>query len=132
MAKILPVSVATAVLALWLALGAPAPVEGIWEGRLHGVKAVTLTVRENGQTIEGSIVFYIVRDNGSGRHDGEATAALALAKVTWDGRILRFSVTPPEGESRQFEMKLTGERSAELKRVETITEPELTLAMARQ
>ena len=107
----------TCALALCFVKAAASPVAGLWEGAQNGRKAVTLDVRETDGILGGAVVFYILRDNGSGEHDGDATPALPLVGTTWDGRTLRFSVEVEGGGHPTFEMTLTAAGDAEFKRL---------------
>src|ERR1035441_7216003 len=76
---------------LCLALPATAaapPVVGTWEGMDDGVKAATLTVREDGGVLGGSAIFYIVHDEGSGAHTGAALPPMPMVGAAWDGAVL--------------------------------------------
>ena len=96
-------------------LGAAAPVQGVWEGREGGAKAITLNVHDRGDRIEGTAVFYVLHDGGSGTHSGSASPEIPLSDPKWDGSTLRFAIHGPHGESGVFEMSLTGERTAEIR-----------------
>ena len=54
-----------------------------------------------------------------------------MIEPRWDGKLLKFSVLTPDGRSIAFEMRLTGEGTAELRRPEQDDTPELTMAMKR-
>ena len=103
-------------LAMCLVQAANPPIEGTWEGSRDGVKAATLTVRQTGGILGGSVIFYIIRDNGDGSQNGQALPEQPISAVEWDGRTLRFSVVRPDGVAIPFEMRVTGQGRAELRR----------------
>src|ERR1039458_3955709 len=55
------------VAALIAAMEKPAAIEGKWEGGMNGLKAVTVTVHETKGRMEGSVIFYVTRDDGQGK-----------------------------------------------------------------
>jgi hypothetical protein len=120
------------VLTLCLAMATDAPVTGIWEGDLQGVKAVTLKLQEADGKVGGTEVFYIVKDGGSGKHNGSASPKLPLVNARWDGEKLRFGVVNQNGETILFEMKIAGEGSADLTVVDSDGKPQRTVAIRRQ
>jgi hypothetical protein len=95
-------------LSLCLIRAAASPVAGTWEAADEGHKAVTVNIRETDGILGGTVVFYIIRDNGNGEHNGDATKPLAMHGVAWDGRVLRFSIDPPGGASLSCALTLTG------------------------
>ena len=101
-------------LAMVFLLGAPTPVAGVWQGEAHGTKAITLRVRDTGDHVAGTAVFYILQDEGTGEHNGSASGEIAMTDPAWDGHVLRFSIHGPHGESGALAMKLTGANVAEL------------------
>jgi len=66
--------------------------------------------------LTGSATFYILRDNGDGTRNGAALPAVALTAVEWDGTTLRFSVPQSDDAAVPFELRLTGQGRAELRR----------------
>jgi len=118
MRGMLPVCLVTGAVALFLAAGMPLPVEGVWEGRLEGLKAATLAVHAVKGKLQGSVVFYLVlRDGGTARIASQAE--VAMKNPRWDGRTLRFLVDGPRGEASgpgvAFEMTVTGVNRTDLK-----------------
>ena len=107
------VCVWTAALAFCVAMST-APVAGTWEGSVEGAKAVTLKVLDRDGKPGGSAIFYIMRDEGSGKHIGAASPETPIEDARWDGKVLSFSVHNPEGETIRFAMTLTGEDAAQL------------------
>lgn len=126
MRKTLEVGFATIILALCLTKAAGAPIEGTWEGKMDGRKALTLRVVENSGHLEGHVIFYVVDkkfSDADARVVGQSERDLTNAK--WDGKMLRFSFQDPDA---AFEMTVTGPNTAALKRLK----PELTIPMQRQ
>ena len=126
MRKTLEVGFATIILALCLTKAAGAPIEGTWEGKLDGRKAVTLKVVESSGHLEGHVIFYVLDKKFSDADAhvvGQSERDLSDAK--WDGKVLRFSFQDLEV---AFEMTVTGPNTAVLKRLK----PELTISMYRQ
>jgi hypothetical protein len=120
------------VLALGLAMATDGPITGTWEGDLHGVKAVTLKLETTGTKVGGTAVFYIVKDEVSGAHNGSASPAMPLLNTGWDGGKLRFTVENQSGESVLFEMRITGEESADLTVLDPQGDPRRTLPIRRK
>ena len=119
------------VAALIAAMEKPAAIEGKWEGGMNGLKAVTVTVHETKGRMEGSVIFYVTRDDGQGmRVVGQDERK--MLETQWDGKTLRFAVGAPDFDpdtpSVRFTMTITGDKKAELKR---LGEDELTLALVR-
>jgi hypothetical protein len=114
-------------MALCLVKAAASPITGTWEGMKNGVKAATITVRENDGILSGSVIFYIIiRDEGSGTHNGSAQPAMPMVGTQWDGKVLRFSVNQVA-----FELRVTGEGQAEMRRLAQNGMPEESVKMAR-
>ena len=118
--------------ALLAAVQKPAAIEGKWEGEMKGLKTVTLTVHENKGRMEGSVIFYVTRND-----DGQGLQIVGqderkMLETHWDGKTLRFAVGAPDFDpdapGAQFAMTMTGDKKAELKRV---GKGETTLALAR-
>ena len=93
---------------------AESPVAGTWQGKLDGVPAVTLTVKEDGAAWSGTIVFYKILDDGSGpRVAGKDTSVLVGPKL--EGKVLSFQVKGQNDTLLGFQMELTGNGEGELK-----------------
>jgi hypothetical protein len=106
-------------------------IAGVWEGELHGLRAVTLTVHQEGAELSGNVVFYILKDEGSGWHVGAPSAPLPLLNPKWDGKLLRFSVSHGDW-LVPFEMRITGPGAAEFRRLAAHGEPEERVELRRQ
>jgi hypothetical protein len=105
--------------ALFAAVQKPAAIEGKWEGEMNGLKAVTITVHESKGQMEGSVIFYVTRDDGQGmRVVGQDERK--MLETQWDGKTLRFAVGAPDFDPDapgvRFTMTITGDKKAELKR----------------
>jgi hypothetical protein len=118
--------------ALIAAMQNPAAIEGKWEGEVNGLKAITLTVHVTKGQMEGSVIFYVTRDD-----DGQGKRVVGqderkMLETHWDGKTLRFAVGAPDFEPDtpgvRFTMTVTGDKKAELK---ILGEHEQTLALAR-
>jgi hypothetical protein len=99
----------------------PAAIEGNWEGQRNGLKTVTISVHENKGRMEGSVIFYVTRDD-----DGQGSQIVGqderkMLETQWDGKVLQFAVGAPDfdpgGPGAQFAMTMTGDKKAELKRL---------------
>ncbi|MGA2194265.1 MAG: hypothetical protein ABSH40_03265 [Bryobacteraceae bacterium] len=117
--------------ALFAAIEKPA-IEGNWEGESNGLKAVAITVHENKGQMEGSVIFYVMRND-----DGQSKRIVGqderkMLETHWDGKTLRFAVGAPDFEPGapgvRFAMTITGDKKAELKR---LAEDGQTLALVR-
>lgn len=132
MKRMLHVCLLAGAFPLLAAIANASPIEGTWEGDLHGVKAITLTVHETGGHMGGNIVFYVLRDEGSGWHTGSPSPAIALQAVQWDGARLRFTVQGSNGRPVTLEMRLNGANTAEVNRKPTADMPALTVTLRRR
>lgn len=89
-------------------------VVGVWLGRMDELPAVDLTIREDGGSLAGTVVFYRVIDEGDGpKVTGKAE--LALIDPRFDGSTLVFSFKRKDGVVLKAEMKLEGNDDAVLK-----------------
>jgi hypothetical protein len=107
--------------------GTESPVAGTWQGRLHGLPAVTLSVKEDGQKLSGTVLFYLLRYNGhSWTVDTKHSLTLSIIDPKLKGQILFFKVShreahPPRTLSDPpvpFQLRLTGKNEAELERMD--------------
>jgi len=93
---------------------ADSPLAGTWQGKLDGVPAVTLTVKQDGPAWSGTIVFYKIVDEGSGPQvAGKDTSVLVDPKL--EGKSLSFQVKDPNDALIGFQLELTGDGKGELK-----------------
>jgi hypothetical protein len=135
MRRSLHVCLMAMVVALFLAKAAASPVVGTWEGMRDGVKAATIAVKESDGILGGSAIFYIIRDEGSGTHNGAPTPPLTMVGTQWDGKVLSFSVNNGlkngAGKTIAFELRVTGADTGELRRPAQNGEPEIRVPMMR-
>ncbi|MBI3696870.1 MAG: alpha/beta hydrolase [Acidobacteria bacterium] len=110
---------------------AAGPVDGTWEGQMHGQPGATLNIQSQGGELSGTVVFYMFRDDGGGpRVTGKTELPLVDPKL--EGGVLRFKVKHHDhGGAVSFEMRLTGENEAVLKRL-TENEGPNNLKMVRK
>jgi hypothetical protein len=107
------------------AVAADSPVAGTWRGKMYDLPAITLTVKDDGGKLSGTIVFYFLHRNTE--HDPwqvDMTHAtpLALIDPEFDGKTLRFRVSHKEAHPPRtlndppssFQMRLTRKGHAEL------------------
>ena len=93
---------------------AESPLAGTWEGKMDGVPAVTLTLKEAGGALSGTIVFYKIVDDGSGpKVAGKDTAVLVNPKQ--EGKVLSFQVKGPNDALIDFQMEFTANGEGDLK-----------------
>jgi hypothetical protein len=126
MRKTIEVSLATLILALCLTKAAGAPIEGTWEGKAAGRKAVVVKIAEMGGRLTGHAIFYVVDktiDDPDAAIVGQDERE--LSDLRWDGKVLRFSVP---GSDAAFEMTVTARGAATLKR----ENPEMSVEMTRR
>jgi len=117
-------------LTLCLAKAAASPVTGTWVGEKDGVKAVTLAITESANSVKVNATFYIVKDEGSGKHTG-APGEMETAAANWNGKRLAFAITNTNGETVPFEMTVAQNGKAQLKRLAANGHPELTITLNR-
>ena len=107
---------------------AQSPIAGTWQGRIHDLPAIRLTLRETSGRLSGNIVFYMIRNDGSGYYEDSKSAGppTELTNLRFDGRTLTFEVShrqahPPstlnDTEPVRFQMDLTGKDEGRLKRL---------------
>jgi hypothetical protein len=72
-------------------LWAGSPFAGHWQGKLDGLPAASLTVKEDHGQLAGSIIFYWIRKDAKGtRIDGDAKCE--LLQVATQGKRMTFEV----------------------------------------
>ena len=110
----------------------PAAIEGKWEGEMNGLKAVTVTVHETKGRMEGSVIFYVTRDDSGQGKRVVGQDERKMLETQWDDKTLRFAVGAPDFDPDtpgvRFTMTITGDKKAELKR---LGEGALTLPLTR-
>jgi hypothetical protein len=115
MQRMLFVCLFVGAVAICLMNAAAPPIAGTWEATKDGRKAVTVKVHETDGILGGTVIVYIIHDNGTGEFDGAASEPMTLVGTTWDGRTLRFSVDVPGAAVTAFELRLTGADKGELR-----------------
>jgi hypothetical protein len=119
--------VAILIAAVW-ASAADSPIAGTWQGRIHDLPAVRLTLRETSGRMSGTIVFYMIRNDGSRYYEDSKSAGspTELTNVRFDGKTLTFETShrnahPPrtlnDTEPVRFAMKLVGKDEGQLNRL---------------
>jgi len=127
MIKALTLPVTVVVLLVFPAAAAQWPIAGTWQGKLYGQAAVTLNIKNHSGKLSGTVVFYLLRNNGAGfKTDLRNAHPLALIDPGFDGRTFSFQVShreahPPrtlsDTELVRFQMELTGEDEGQLRRL---------------
>ncbi len=99
------------------ALAAPGKsVIGTWQGDIKGVRAVTLSITGSPEKLGGTVIMYLIRDDGPGPGvAGQHESPMLDPKL--DNDILSFRLKRGDGEVVAFEMKLLGENRGELRRL---------------
>ena len=110
---------------------AAAPIVGTWEGRLYGLKAVTLEIHEDGGTLSGAAIFYVLKSDRAGWHTARPSDPLPLIDARWDGKALRFSISHGDWLA-PFELQLTGTRTLKGKRPAAHGEAEQQIVLRRE
>jgi len=94
-------------------------ITGTWEGKTEGVPAITITIKEEGDHLSGSVTFYRIEDDGNGPTvTGKQTRDLINPK--FDGKIFSFQVKGPTGEMINRQMEITGKDEALIKMMRVI------------
>ena len=89
-------------------------IAGTWEGKTEGVPAITITIKQDGDRLSGSVTFYRIEDDGSGpRVTGKQTRDLINPK--FDGKILSYQVKGRNDETIDQQMEITGKDEAVIK-----------------
>jgi hypothetical protein len=98
-----------------------APVEGVWRCEMHGLPAVTLTVTNEGGSLNGAVLFFLHRTEPGKAETATPGVPEPLFNPKFDGETLRFQVShrrahPPgslQDEPVSFALKLDGPDKAE-------------------
>lgn len=98
------------------------PIAGIWRCDMHDLPAVTLTVSDEGGSLNGAVLFYLHKKEKGLPETATPGAPQPLFHPTFDGTILTFAVShrrahPPESLTDApitFALKLNGPDKAEL------------------
>lgn len=76
--------------------GTQSPIVGTWEGRMHDLPAVELTVRGGSGPLGGTIAFY-VQSQDAGTWKTERQIEEPLIEPRFDGRVLSFQLLAGHG-----------------------------------
>ena len=112
---------------VWIALVmaavalASSPAAGQWQGRVKDMPAVTLKVGDDAGKLSGTAIFFVIKDQGSGRQV-IGQLQVPMLNPRFDGRSLLFEINQdrpnsPPGAARgvvRFKMKLLGSDEGEL------------------
>src|SRR5262245_30339293 len=83
-----------------------ASIAGIWEGKTDGVPAITLTIKEVGNKLTGSVTFYRIEDDGNGPAvTGKDTRELIDPK--FEGKIFSYQIKGRNDELVSLQMEVT-------------------------
>ena len=66
---------------------------GTWKGKMYGVPAVTLTMKEEGGKLSGSILFFLIRHNDGQPPRSSPGTVEPLIDPQFDGKVLLFKVS---------------------------------------
>ena len=78
---------------------------GVWEGKLDGVPAVTLTLADDAGEANGTIVFHAIK-NENGHAYSFSTEPHTLIRPRVDGNTLAFQVIRGNGSSEVLNMSV--------------------------
>jgi len=96
------------------AQAAAGSIAGTWEGKTEGVPAITITIKQDGDRLSGSVTFYRIEDDGGGpRVTGKQTRDLINPK--FDGKIFSYQVKGRNDETIDQQMEITGKDEAVIK-----------------
>lgn len=68
-------------------------VVGTWKGKMYGVPAVTLIMKEEGGKLSGSILFFLIRHNDGQPPRPSPGTFEPLIDPQFDGKVLFFKVS---------------------------------------
>jgi D-alanyl-D-alanine carboxypeptidase len=109
------------------------PITGTWEGKMDGLPVLSITVKDEGGTLSGTVTFYKIRDEGAGpKVEGKETTPLVSPKL--DGKVLSFQAKGRSGDLVGFKMELTAKNEARiiLKRMINGESEDVPLQMTRE
>lgn len=74
---------------------------GTWKGKMYGVPAVTLILKDDGGRLSGSVLFFLIRHNDGKPPRSSPGTFEPLIDPQFDGKVLLFTVShrhahPPE------------------------------------
>jgi hypothetical protein len=99
--------------------GEPQRISGVWQGRWHGVPAVTIRLEQNGDALGGTARFSRIIETSDGPKAVGETGELPLLNPRLEGRRLSFEVRGADETHpaivAKMEMKFVNEVEAELR-----------------
>ncbi len=114
MKKLIRAFWAAALMAGFAAAAADSPIAGTWQGKMGGVPAVTLTIKDDRGKLSGTVIFYKIVGQGSGPHAaGKSSAEMIDAKL--EGKLFSFQSKGSQ------QMELTGKNEGTFKGKTTVT-----------
>jgi hypothetical protein len=93
-------------------------IAGTWQGKLDGLPAVILTVKNNGGRLSGVGVFYILRRNDGNRPKILGKTTMPLLDQRLRGNTFRLLVKRSDSSLTDFQMELTGKNEGQLTRID--------------
>jgi len=108
------------------ARAAGSTIAGTWRGKMYGLPAVVLRVKDEGGTLSGTITFYFLHrktESDPWEVDTKHANPLPLLDAKFDGKALSFQVSHKEAHPPRtlndppssFQLQLTGEGQAALR-----------------
>jgi hypothetical protein len=83
---------------------------GIWKGKFEETPAVDIALKVKGDTLVGTVVFYMVEEAGVAK----STDKLELLQPSFDGNVLSFQVKRKDGSFFKGRIKFIAENEAVL------------------
>lgn len=94
-------------------------VVGTWEGKLHDIPSVQVTIRRNGDQLTGTVMFQPLLQTSAGPKPAGKPVSVPLKDARFDGKTLRFKLDDSRAacdlRESGIEMTLTSANQAELK-----------------
>lgn len=108
--------------------GGPQTISGVWQGRWHGVPAVTIRLEQNGEALGGTARFSRIIATADGPEAVGETVELPLLNPRLEGQRLSFEVRGADETQTavvaEMEMKFVNEGEAELRYTDEQSEGE--------
>jgi hypothetical protein len=97
------------------------PILGVWRAQMNGLPMVTLTITDEGGSVAGAALFYLLRRDEKGAVSSSAGIPEPLLDPVFDGKVLTFQMShrrahPPGSLAdppANFRLTLTGENKGE-------------------
>ena len=91
-------------------------VVGVWQGKMDGLPAITLTITDETRALSGAVLFYLIRRDEGKPPTSTPGIPEPILNPSFDGKTLSFQVShrrahPPRTLSdppASFHLKLTG------------------------